>query len=108
MMLPPTAAVVTAGSFAIPRSGQAMAAETHEDRFSRGLEMLRRIGGENFDGPINALAETSADLARFIVEYPYGHVLSRPGLDLRLRQLCTVSMLLAVGSAQPQLKFHVA
>ncbi|MER9578090.1 carboxymuconolactone decarboxylase family protein [Mesorhizobium sp. M0400] len=70
--------------------------------------MLRRIGGENFDGPINALAETSADLSRFTVEYPYGDVLSRPGLDLPLRQLCTVSMLLADGSAQPQLKFHIA
>lgn len=85
-----------------------MASEKHEDRFSRGLEMLRRIGGENFDGPINALAETSADLSRFTVEYPYGDVLSRPGLDLPLRQLCTVSMLLADGSAQPQLKFHIA
>ena len=85
-----------------------MASEIHEDRYSRGLEMLRRIGGENFDGPINALAETSADLSRFTVEYPYGDVLSRPGLDLPLRQLCTVSMLLADGSAQPQLKFHIA
>src|SRR5262245_45278701 len=102
------AAFVAASSFAISRSGQAMASESHEDRFSRGLEMLRRIGAENFDGPINALAETSADLSRFTVEYPYGDVLSRPGLDLPLRQLCTVSMLLADGSAQPQLKFHIA
>jgi 4-carboxymuconolactone decarboxylase len=85
-----------------------MTSESHEDRFSRGLEILRRIGGLNFDGPINALAETSADLSRFTVEYPYGDVLSRPGLDLPLRQLCTVSMLLADGSAQPQLKFHIA
>lgn len=85
-----------------------MASRTQEDRFSRGLAVLRRIGGENVDGPIDALAETSADLSRFAVEYPYGDVLSRPGLDLPLRQLCTVAMLLADGSAQPQLKFHVA
>ncbi len=85
-----------------------MASESRGDRFSRGLEILRQIGGENFDGPINALAETSADLSRFTVEYPYGDVLSRPGLDLPLRQLCTISMLLADGSAQPQLKFHIA
>src|SRR5688572_5362129 len=85
-----------------------MPSEPHEDRYSRGLEILRRIGGQNFDGPINALAETSADLSRFTVEYPYGDVLSRQGLDLPLRQLCTVSMLLADGSAQPQLKFHIA
>jgi 4-carboxymuconolactone decarboxylase len=85
-----------------------MAEQPKEDRFARGLRVLRRIGGENYDGPINRLAETSPDLARFTVEYPYGDVLSRPGLDLPLRQLCTVAMLLANGSVQPQLKFHMA
>jgi 4-carboxymuconolactone decarboxylase len=86
----------------------AVTATSQDSRYSRGLEILRQIGGENFDGPINNLAETSVDLSRFTVEYPYGDVLSRPGLDLPLRQLCTISMLLADGSAQPQLKFHMA
>jgi 4-carboxymuconolactone decarboxylase len=85
-----------------------MTATSQDSRYSRGLEILQQIGGENFDGPINSLAETSVDLSRFTVEYPYGDVLSRPGLDLPLRQLCTISMLLADGSAQPQLKFHMA
>jgi 4-carboxymuconolactone decarboxylase len=85
-----------------------MTATSQDNRYSRGLEILRQIGGENFDGPINSLAEISSDLSRFTVEYPYGDVLSRPGLDLPLRQLCTISMLLADGSAQPQLKFHMA
>lgn len=98
----------TASSFALSRSDQAMAAESCDDRFSRGLQILRQIGGDNFDGPINALAETSPEFSRFTVEYPYGDVLSRPGLELPLRQLCTISMLLADGSAQPQLKFHMA
>ncbi|MFO1149886.1 MAG: hypothetical protein U1E62_16035 [Alsobacter sp.] len=77
---------------------------THRDRWSRGLEVLRRICGENDDGPINALAEISPDLSRWTVEYPYADVLPRPGLDHPLRQLRTVSMLLADGSAQPQVK----
>jgi 4-carboxymuconolactone decarboxylase len=46
-------------------------------------------------------------LARFTVEYPYGDILSRPGLNLPLRQICTVSCLMALGSVQPQLKFHM-
>jgi len=97
-----------AGSLAaLNQKAYAMTPTSSDDRFSRGLALLRQIGGENFDGPINALAETSADLSRFTVEYPYGDVLSRPGLALPLRQLCTVSMLLADGSAQPQLKFHM-
>ncbi|MBR1271242.1 carboxymuconolactone decarboxylase family protein [Bradyrhizobium sp. AUGA SZCCT0222] len=99
----------TAGLLAaISQKAYAMTETSKEDRFSRGIGILRRIGGENFDGPINSLAEISADLSRFTVEYPYGDVLSRPGLELPLRQLCTISMLLADGSAQPQLKFHVA
>lgn len=97
-----------AGSLAaLSQKAYAMTSTSGDDRFSRGIALLQQIGGENFDGPINALAETSADLSRFTVEYPYGDVLSRPGLDLQLRQLCTVSMLLADGNAQPQLKFHM-
>jgi 4-carboxymuconolactone decarboxylase len=92
----------------INQKAYAMTATSQDSRYSRGLEILRQIGGENFDGPINSVAETSVDFSRFTVEYPYGDVLSRPGLDLPLRQLCTISMLLADGSAQPQLKFHMA
>jgi len=32
---------------------------------------------------------------------------SRPGLDLKLRQIATVAALTALGNAQPQLKFHI-
>ena len=79
-----------------------------QSRFERGLELLEEIGGANFDVPIRSIAEISPDLSRFTIEYPYGDVLSRPGLDLPLRQLCTISMLLASGSVQPQLQFHMA
>src|SRR5690606_23707717 len=90
------------------QEAQAQMQAFSQERFERGLEILRKIGGENFDGPINSLSEISPDLSRFTVEFPYGDVLSRPGLELPLRQLCTISMLLANGSAQPQLKFHMA
>ena len=84
-----------------------MAQEVNGERFERGMEVLQRIGGEGFDLPVKHLAEASPDLARFTVEYPYGDILSRPGLNLPLRQICTVSCLMALGSVQPQLKFHM-
>ena len=74
--------------------GKAEAAAPDE-RYARGMEVLRKIGGEGYDIPIRKLAETSPDLARFTVEFPYGDVLSRPGLELKLRQFVTVSSLLA-------------
>jgi 4-carboxymuconolactone decarboxylase len=59
------------------------------------MEVLRKVGGEGFAIPIKRLAEASPDLARFTIEYPYGDVISRPGLELRLRQIMTVSVLIA-------------
>ena len=78
-----------------------------DQRFERGMALLQQIGGHDYDGPVNRLAQVSPDMARFTVEYPYGDVLSRPGLDLRTRQICTVSSLIAHGSAQTQVKFHM-
>jgi alkylhydroperoxidase/carboxymuconolactone decarboxylase family protein YurZ len=76
--------------------------QTSQQRFARGMEVLRKIRGEGFDVPIKRLAEISPDLARFTVEYPYGDVISQQGLDLRLRQITTVSALMAQGNSQPQ------
>src|SRR5438132_924480 len=78
-----------------------------DERFARGIEVLKKIGGEGYDIPINRLAEVAPDLARFTIEFAYGDILSRPGLDLRLRQIATVASLMAHGSVQPQLKYHM-
>jgi Uncharacterized homolog of gamma-carboxymuconolactone decarboxylase subunit len=87
-----------------PETGQS---QEQTERFKRGMLLLQRIGDPDFDGPINRLSRLSKDMARFTVEYPYGDILSRPGLNLRLRQICTVSALMAQASLQPQLKFHM-
>jgi 4-carboxymuconolactone decarboxylase len=78
-----------------------------EDRYERGLELLKQIGGEGYDEPINTLRELSPDLARFTVEFGYGDVMSRPILGLPTRQLCTVGALTALGNARPQLEYHI-
>ncbi|CAK0745539.1 4-carboxymuconolactone decarboxylase [Azospirillaceae bacterium] len=41
------------------------------------------------------------------MSYPYGEILSRPGLDPKLRELCVISSLLASGSVQAHLKTHM-
>ncbi len=78
-----------------------------ETRYATGLNVLRQVGGKDFDGPINSLQDIAPDLARLTVEFAYGDVMSRPGLDLKMRQLCTVAALTAMGNAQPQLKYHI-
>jgi 4-carboxymuconolactone decarboxylase len=80
---------------------------TPSDRHERGIEILRQVGGADYDAPINALSDIAPDLGRFTVDFGYGEVMSRPGLDLRTRQLCTVAALAALGTAQPQLRYHI-
>ena len=77
------------------------------DNYRKGLDTLARIGGRP-DNARNALAEVSPDFARIAIAFPYGEIFSRPGLDLRTRELLAVVATAALGNAIPQLRSHVA
>ena len=77
------------------------------ERHERGLATLRRIGGPDVAAPILALNDIAPDLVRFAIDFAFGEVLSRPGLDVKTRELCTVAALSAMGSAVPQLAWHI-
>ena len=76
------------------------------DRHEVGLEALQRLAGPDAAAPIVAAADIAPDLVKFAIDFAFGEVLSRPGLDLRTRELCTVAALSALG-AEPQLKWHI-
>ena len=77
------------------------------DRYLRGLEKLREIDGKAGEGVIESLKDIAPDLARYIIEFPFGDVYSRQGLDLKSRELAAVAALAALGNAIPQLKVHI-
>ncbi|MBW4527908.1 MAG: carboxymuconolactone decarboxylase family protein [Phormidium tanganyikae FI6-MK23] len=56
---------------------------------------------------MESLKEIAPDLARHIIEFAFGDVYTRPGLDLKSREIATVAALTAIGNAQPQLKVHL-
>ena len=56
---------------------------------------------------MNMLADISPDMARYIIEFPYGDIYARPGLDLKTRELVTIASLTTLGYPQPQLKAHI-
>jgi 4-carboxymuconolactone decarboxylase len=78
-----------------------------DDRRSRGLRALAEITGESGVAVVQGLREIAPDLADWIIDFSYGDVMARPGLDRRTRQLATIAALTALGNAQPQLKLHV-
>jgi len=79
----------------------------NSDRYERGLRKLQEIDSEGQDRIINNLKDIAPDLARYAIEFPFGDVYSRPGLDLKSREIATVSALIALGNAAPQLKVHI-
>ena len=76
-------------------------------RFEAGLRRLNEIDGEAGAKVIAALESIAPDLARYTIEFPFGDIYQRPGLDLKSRELATVAALTALGHAQPQLAVHL-
>jgi 4-carboxymuconolactone decarboxylase len=76
-------------------------------RYDRGLAKLREIDGEAGERVVQSLAGIAPDFARYLVEFPFGDIYSRPGLDLKSREIAVVAALTALGNATPQLKVHL-
>ena len=68
---------------------------------------LSRITGGTGTAVVESLRDIAPDLAEWIIDFSYGDVMSRPGLDLRSRQFATVAALTAMGTAIPQLRVHL-
>jgi 4-carboxymuconolactone decarboxylase len=78
-----------------------------ESRFDRGQRALSRIDGSAGEKIIASLADIAPDFARYVIEFPFGDIYCRPGLDLREREIATIAALTALGNAAPQLKVHI-
>jgi 4-carboxymuconolactone decarboxylase len=79
-----------------------------ESRLARGRRALSQIDGAAGQRVVDSLADIAPDFARYLLEFPFGDIYSRPGLDLRAREIATIAALTAMGDAAPQLKVHVA
>jgi 4-carboxymuconolactone decarboxylase len=77
------------------------------DRFERGKLALADIDGDAGEKVVASLADIAPDFARYLIEFPFGDIYSRPGLNLRDREIATIAALTVLGNAIPQLKVHI-
>lgn len=77
------------------------------DRYKRGLNNLEKIHPEASKALMENLKDIAPDLGRFVVEFPYGDVYERPGLDLKSREIATIAALTSLGDTKPELKDHI-
>jgi 4-carboxymuconolactone decarboxylase len=84
-----------------------MADHESSERFQRGWDRLMEVDAEGGARVVESLRDVAPDLGRYVVEFAYGEIYQRPGLDLRQRQLVTISALTALGGVEPQLEVHI-
>lgn len=80
---------------------------TNDERFDHGRQVLDAVDGEAGQRVIESLRDIAPDLGRHVIEYGFGDVYSRPGLEPQQRQLVTLGMLTALGGCEAQLEVHV-
>ena len=86
-----------------PRSEVAPEPERH----AAGWQRLKDIDGHAGERVIAALEGIAPDLGRYVIEFAFGDVYSRPAMDLFSRELVTVAALTALGTASAQLAVHL-
>jgi 4-carboxymuconolactone decarboxylase len=78
--------------------------EEQDGRRARALARLAELGDE--PGGTEFLARMGV-LGDWIVDFAFGDVHTRPGLDARERELIIVAVLATLGSSDPQVRAHI-
>ena len=78
-----------------------------DERYAKGLRALKKISSTAEKRINDLLKDICPDMARLVVEFPYGDIYSRSGLDFKTRELITIGSLTTLGYATDQLKAHV-
>lgn len=76
-------------------------------RFNKGLEKLKEIDAKASKRVIESLKDIAPEFGDLLVEFPYGDIYTREKLDLKSREIATISALTVMGNAAPQLKIHI-
>ena len=73
-----------------------------------GLSLFQQLhGGHAGEAIVADMARLCPAFADMTVDWAFGGVMARPGLDLMTRQFVVIASCVTLGHAQPQLRAHV-
>lgn len=78
-----------------------------ENRLEAGKKTFEKVTGDVGEKFLDNLKEVAPDFADYLVEFPYGTIYSRPGFDIKTRELIILSSLATQGNAAIELKAHI-
>lgn len=90
----------------LPLEGQSTTSP--ENRFEKGLEKQKEIvGDETIDTMYKNSPKDLLHIQRYLSANCFGDYITRTGLDVKQRELVTLSFLIALGGTESQIKGHI-
>ncbi len=80
---------------------------TPETRYEKGLGVQKEIFGEMIDRMYQESPVNQIHIQKYLSANCFGDYYTRKGLDIKTRELLTLSMLIALGGTEPQIKGHI-
>lgn len=78
-----------------------------ENRYEKGINKLNEVDGKGGTAVIDSLKDIAPDLGKYIIEFAFGDIYTRPNFDLKQRELVTLSSLATLGGCEKQLHVHI-
>lgn len=81
------------------------------ERYQKGIDKIQELTQSNDANPTGemdigeAFKDIAPDLSKYVVEFAFGDIYSRPGLDNKQKVLTTITALVAQG--KPQIAMHI-
>lgn len=82
-----------------------------EDRYQKGMDKLMELTEPDSENPTGHMdigagfKDIAPDLEKYVVEFAFGDIYARPGIDNKQKVLTTISALVAQGV--PQIEMHI-
>lgn len=80
---------------------------TFDTRFTKGQALQKSIFGERIGQLLAAAPEDQKHIQLYLSANCFGDYQTRTGLDVKIRELLTFSMLISLGGCEPQVKGHI-
>lgn len=80
---------------------------SEKNRLAVGEKNLEKIDGVAGHDVMSSLKDIAPDVGRYIIEFAFGDIYDREGLDLKQREIITITSLLTQGDTHNQLRVHL-
>lgn len=97
--------VLSSRGIPLPLEGQSTTSP--ETRYDKGLAIQKAVFGETIDQMYERSPKDQLHIQRFLCANCFGDYYTRNGVDIRIRELITLSILIALGGVESQIKGHI-